>query len=311
MRAPARRKGHLHGRRDDSVRSGSAAITRTINTFALARPALCGAATGTVPSSKLLHPSGTLRAGANRRAARSYAIARHQPTATITITRTAGTIAADPGGSERRAAAARTAHTRGTFERHCARRGPGTDGRPVDFGEAGARTLLGWQPQSIQARRSADAAFREGEAGKVQSQGGATFDDHLADIGAASQRFANVYPTEETKARGIGIIAPLLAGVGTTVLLARILSGERLIGAAAARAAPRAIAPPARRLGPELAEGAPAAASAAAKTDLVASPSLAEAESAPATNTAAGAEDAPDPSHKCQQSLTLLSKPTS
>jgi hypothetical protein len=45
------------------------------------------------------------------------------------------------------------------------------------------------------------------------------------------------------------------------------LSGERLVGAAASRAAPQAVAPLAGQLGPELAEGTPATASAAAKAD--------------------------------------------
>jgi hypothetical protein len=166
----------------------------------------------------------------------------------------------------------------------------GMTGGLSDFAEAGARTLLGWQPQSIQARRSADEAFREGKARKVPSQEGATFDDHLADIGAASQRFATAYPTEEAEAR---VVAPLLAGVGPTGLLARILSGERLIGATAPRVAPQVVAPLARPLGPELAEEVPAAATAAAKPDPLAPPSLAQAESTPATNAVSRAETAP------------------
>jgi hypothetical protein len=154
----------------------------------------------------------------------------------------------------------------------------GLTGGLSDFGEAGARTLLGWQPQSIQSRHSADEAFREGKAGKVQSQESATFDDHLADIGAASQRFATEYPAEEANARGIGVVAPALLGLGATGLLARILSGERLIGAAAARAAPQAVAPLARLLGPELADGASTAASTATKAEPLAASAASQAE---------------------------------
>jgi len=152
-----------------------------------------------------------------------------------------------------------------------------------DLGEAKARTLLGWQPRSIQARRSADEAFREGKPGKVQSQEDATLDDHLADIQAASRRFGNEYPIEEAKAQGIGVVAPALLGLGATGLLARVLSGERLVGAAAARTAPQAIAPLARRLGPELAEGAtPAAASATMEAEPLAASAASQAEPATA-----------------------------
>jgi hypothetical protein len=131
-----------------------------------------------------------------------------------------------------------------------------TGGRS-DYLEAQAKTLLGWQPQSIQAHRSADQAFREGKPGKVQSQQRATYDDHLADIQAASERFGQTHPEQATAAQ----LAPLLLGLGITGLLARILSGERLVGAAATRTAPQMVAPLAGRLGPELAEGeAPGAA---------------------------------------------------
>ncbi len=151
-----------------------------------------------------------------------------------------------------------------------------TGGRS-DYAEAEARTLLGWQPQSVQAQRSADEAFREGKPGKVHSQESATFDDHLADIQAASQRFGQTHPAQATAAE----LVPLLFGLGATGLLARILSGERLIGATAARAAPQVLAPLARRLGPELADAAPAAPSVAAKAEPAAIPAAAKAESVP------------------------------
>jgi hypothetical protein len=128
----------------------------------------------------------------------------------------------------------------------------GLTGDRSDYAEALGRRLLGSQPQSIQARRSAEQAFREGKPGKVQSQESATLDDHLADIHAASQRFHDFYPTEEAGSR---IVGPALLGLGTTQLLARALSGEPLVGAAA-RTAPQAVGPLARQLGPELAEGA-------------------------------------------------------
>jgi hypothetical protein len=86
----------------------------------------------------------------------------------------------------------------------------GLTGNRSDFAEALARTPFGWQPKSIQARHSVDDAFREGKPGKVQSPEGATFDDHLADIQAASQRFGDAYPAEEAKAR---VAAPALLGL--------------------------------------------------------------------------------------------------
>jgi hypothetical protein len=132
----------------------------------------------------------------------------------------------------------------------------GATGDLSDYLEALARTGLGWEPNSTRAARAADEAFHNSTAGKIPNQDTATFDDHLADIQAASQRFSNAYPAQATLARGIGIAAPVLAGVGTTNLLARFLWGERVIGEAAARAAPQMVAPLARQLGPELAEGA-------------------------------------------------------
>jgi hypothetical protein len=139
-----------------------------------------------------------------------------------------------------------------------------TGGRS-DYLEAEAKTLLGWQPQSIQAHLSADQAFHEGKPGKVQSQQGATFDDHLADIQAASQRFGWTHPEQATAAQ---VVPLLLAGFGTTGLLARMLSGERLIGTTAARVAPEMVAPLAHRLGPELADSAvPASAAVATKAE--------------------------------------------
>ena len=132
-----------------------------------------------------------------------------------------------------------------------------------DYGEALAKTKVGWEPQSTRARHSADEAFRDGKPGKVQGQEGATFDDHLADIHAASERFDQTHPEQAAAAR----LVPFLAGLSATGLLARLASGERLIGATAARSVPQAVAPLAGRLGPELPEGAPAAASAAAKVE--------------------------------------------
>jgi hypothetical protein len=171
----------------------------------------------------------------------------------------------------------------------------GLTGGLSDFGEAGARTLLGWQPQSIQARRSADEAFREGKPGKVQSQEGATFGDHLADIQAASQRFADDYPAEEAKAQGIGVVAPALLGLGAAGLLARMLSGERLAGTAAARTAPQVVAPLARRLGPKLAEeAAPKAASVATQAEPATTHILAGAEPAATTTAVPEAEAVPE-----------------
>jgi hypothetical protein len=179
----------------------------------------------------------------------------------------------------------------------------GLTGDRSDYAEALGRGLLGWQPQSIQARRSAEDAFREGKPGKVQSQESASLDDHLADIHAAAQRFHNFYPTEEAEAQGIGIVGPALLGLSATGLLARMAAGERLAATSVARPAPQVFTPLARRVGPELAEGAPATASAAAtaepsvgsaatevergtipaaaKTDPVTSLGLAEAQSEP------------------------------
>jgi len=136
-----------------------------------------------------------------------------------------------------------------------------TVGDLADYLEALGRTAFGVAPKSTQALREANEGFEK--VGKHPSEGAATFNDHLADIGAERQRFGNADPEQATAAQ----LVPLLAGLGTTRLLARALSGERLIGAAAARTGPQAIAPLAGRLSPELAEGAPAAASAAAKAE--------------------------------------------
>src|SRR5262249_33828927 len=125
--------------------------------------------------------------------------------------------------------------------------------------------------------------------GKHPSEDAATFNDHLTDIGAERQRFGIAYPEQATAAQ----LAPLLAGHGTTRLLARALSGERLIGAAAARAAPQVVAPLARQLGPELAEGAPTAASAAAKAESAVTSILGKEEPA-LPSVAAQTETAPE-----------------
>jgi hypothetical protein len=146
----------------------------------------------------------------------------------------------------------------------------GAMGGLSDYLEALGRTAFGVAPKSTQALREASEGFDK--VGKVPSAGNATFSDHLADIQAASQDFGNASPTQST--------AAWLAGVGSTGLLGRLLAGERLVGQAAARAAPELVAPLARRLGPELAERAVAgAASAAAKAEPGAIPAAAKAES--------------------------------
>ena len=105
-----------------------------------------------------------------------------------------------------------------------------TVGDLADYLEALGRTAFGVAPKSTQALREANEGFEK--VGKHPSEGAATFNDHLADIGAERQRFGNADPEQATAAQ----LVPLLAGLGTTRLLARALSGERLIGAAAARA---------------------------------------------------------------------------
>ena len=109
----------------------------------------------------------------------------------------------------------------------------GATGGLSDYLEAVSRTAFGVAPKSTQALREADEAFRNGKAGKVPNQGAATLDDHLEDIHAASQRFGNAYPAQATASWMTGAVGPL-AGVGRTALLARILSGEPLIGTLAA-----------------------------------------------------------------------------
>jgi hypothetical protein len=117
--------------------------------------------------------------------------------------------------------------------------GHGALGDLWDYGEAQARTNFGRQPNSTQARQAADAGFNN--VGKVASHEDATYGDHLTDIKEASKRFGDAYPVQQTAAWLTGAAAPALAGVGTTRLLARILSGEPLTGElAAARAAEQA-----------------------------------------------------------------------
>jgi hypothetical protein len=162
-----------------------------------------------------------------------------------------------------------------------------TVGDLADYLEALGRSTFGVAPKSTQALRQANEGFEK--VGKHPSEGSATFNDHLADIGAERQRFGNAYPEQATAAQ----LAPLLAGLGTTPLLARALSGEQLIGAAAARAAPQVVAPLARQLGPELAEGTPAAASAAAKAEPAVTSILGKEEPA-VPSVAAQTETAPE-----------------
>ncbi len=173
--------------------------------------------------------------------------------------------------------------------------GQGALGDVWNYGEALARTGLGLAPKSTQALGEANAAL--GKVGKVPSEGDATFSDQLADIAAASQRFDNAYPAQATAAGLFGTGLPLLAGFGTTGLLARILSGERL---------PELAAPLAGRLGPKLAEGAapataavaseaePAVVPAAAKAESVGSPVSADGEPAVAANTVPRTEAVPE-----------------
>ncbi len=166
----------------------------------------------------------------------------------------------------------------------------GATGDLSDYSEALARTLLGWRPKSTDAQRAADAAFDK--VGKVVSHEDATFRDHLTDIKGASKRFSDAYPVEASALRLSGTAAPMLAGVGTTGLLARILSGETLSGELmAARSVP-----PAGRLDPELAQRAasPAAASATSNTEPTAAHALAKAEPTAAARTAPVAEALPE-----------------
>ncbi|MBV8744512.1 MAG: HNH endonuclease [Xanthobacteraceae bacterium] len=162
-----------------------------------------------------------------------------------------------------------------------------TVGDLADYLEALGRTAFGVMPKSTQALREANEGFEK--VGRHPSEDAATFNDHFADIGAERQRFGNAYPEQATAAQ----LTPLLAGFGTTRLLAGMLSGERLAGAATARAAPQVFAPLARRLSPELAEGAPAAASAAAKAEPEVTSIIGKEEPA-VPSAAAQTETAPD-----------------
>lgn len=156
--------------------------------------------------------------------------------------------------------------------------GHGALGDLWDYGEAQARTNFGWQPNSTQARQAADVGFNN--VGKVASHEDATYRDHLTDINDASKRFSNAYPVQQTAAWLTGTAAPALAGVGTTRLLARILSGEPLTGElAAARAAEQA-----------------APASVVAKADPAAAAALTEAHPNAAASTITEVEAAPDAS---------------
>lgn len=158
----------------------------------------------------------------------------------------------------------------------------GATGGLSDYLEAVSRTAFGVAPKSTQALREADEAFRNGKAGKVPNQGAATLDDHLEDIHAASQRFGNAYPAQATASWMTGAVGPL-AGVGRTALLARILSGEPLIGTLAAPRAARLAAAAATKAEPVaasiLAKAEPAVTSAAAQTEAAAIPAAAKTES--------------------------------
>jgi hypothetical protein len=156
--------------------------------------------------------------------------------------------------------------------------GHGALGDLWDYGEALAKTGLGWQPNSTQARRAADAGFNN--IGKVASHEDATYRDHLADIQDASKRFSSAYPTQQTAAWLTGAAAPVLAGFGTTRLLARILSGEPLTGELAAGRAAEQLA---SASAPPVAKAEPGAAGV-----------LAEAEPAPAAMSATNADAAPE-----------------
>jgi hypothetical protein len=134
--------------------------------------------------------------------------------------------------------------------------GHGALGDLWDYGEAQARTNLGWEPNSTQARQAADAGFNT--IGKIASHEDADYRDHLADIKDASKRFSNAYPAQQTAAWLTGAASPALAGFGTTRLLARILSGEPLIGELAAARAAEQVAPTSA---PPVAKAEPAAAS--------------------------------------------------
>jgi hypothetical protein len=147
-----------------------------------------------------------------------------------------------------------------------------------DLGEAQARTLLGWQPNSTQARRAADAGFNN--IGKVASHEDANYRDQLADIKDASKRFGDAYPAQQTAAWLTSAAAPILAGVGTTRLLARILAGEPLSGGlTGARAAKQA---------------APISASAVAKAEPAAARVLSEAEPRSAARSVPDTDAAPE-----------------
>jgi hypothetical protein len=160
----------------------------------------------------------------------------------------------------------------------------GAIGGGSDFAEAAARNSLGWEPKSTRARRAVDEALRTSRVGKVPSISAATYDDHLTDVGAESQRYTDTYPVE---AAGLG-----LAGASATGLLGRLLAGERLVGEAAARAAPQLAAPVVRRLGSEIAEQA-APSVAATKAESVATPIRSEAGPSGTANAVSEAEATP------------------